>query len=104
MSTRSLHDPKFLIDGTRVPDVSLTHMGASMEKRRAARVWVDKRMKIEDVVQTFPETIHVFTRYGVACVGCSGASFDNIEVGAKIHGIDVEQLLADLNATIASRN
>lgn len=75
-----------------------------MEKKRAGRVWVDKRMKIEDVVQTFPETIHVFTRYGVACVGCSGASFDNIEVGAKIHGIDVEQLLADLNATIASRN
>ena len=73
-------------------------------QKGGGRVWVDKKMKIEDVVQTFPETIQVFTRYGVACVGCSGASFDNIEVGAKIHGIDVEQLLADLNATIASRN
>ena len=67
-------------------------------------MWVDKKMKIEDVVQTFPETIHVFTRYGVACVGCSGASFDNIEVGARIHGIDLDQLLAGLNSTIASRN
>ncbi len=65
---------------------------------------IDKKMKIEDVIQTYPETISVFTQYGVACLGCSGASYDNIEVGAKIHGIDVDQLLADLNATIASRN
>ncbi len=73
-------------------------------KKEGSGVWVDKKSKIEDVVQAFPETIQVFTRYGVACVGCSGASFDNIEVGAKIHGIDVDQLLADLNATITLRN
>lgn len=67
-------------------------------------MWIDKKMKIEEVVQTYPETIRVFSRYGVACLGCSGASYDNIEVGAKIHGIDVDELLADLNAIIASRN
>lgn len=65
---------------------------------------IDRKMKIDEVIQTYPETIRVFTQYGVACLGCSGASYDNIEVGAKIHGIDVDQLLADLNATIASRN
>lgn len=65
---------------------------------------IDKKMKIEYVIQFYPETISVFTRYGVACLGCSGASYDNIEVGAKIHGIDVDQLLADLNATIVARN
>ncbi|HZX60123.1 MAG TPA: DUF1858 domain-containing protein [Candidatus Methylomirabilis sp.] len=65
---------------------------------------IDKRMKIEYVVQAYPETIPVFTRYGVACLGCSAASYDNIEVGAKVHGIDVDQLLADLNATITARN
>ncbi|MGH7372009.1 MAG: DUF1858 domain-containing protein [Candidatus Methylomirabilales bacterium] len=46
----------------------------------------------------------VFSRYGVACPSCSAASYDNIEVGAKVHGIDVDQLLADLNATIIARN
>jgi hybrid cluster-associated redox disulfide protein len=72
--------------------------------RRGGRMRIDKKMKIEHVVQSYPETVSVFTRYGVACLGCSGASYDNIEVGAKIHGIDVDQLLADLNATIVTRN
>ncbi|MFQ5883451.1 MAG: DUF1858 domain-containing protein, partial [Candidatus Methylomirabilales bacterium] len=44
---------------------------------------IDRKMKIEEVIQTYPETVSVFTRYGVACVGCSAASYDNIEVGAK---------------------
>ncbi|MEE9181366.1 MAG: DUF1858 domain-containing protein [candidate division NC10 bacterium] len=65
---------------------------------------IDKKMKIEEVIQTYPETVSVFTRYGVACVGCSAASYDNIEVGAKIHGIDIDQFVADLNASIVSRN
>ena len=43
---------------------------------------IDRKMKIEDVVQTYPETISVFSRYGVACLSCSAASYDNIEVGA----------------------
>jgi len=67
-------------------------------------MWIDRKMRIEEVVRTYPETVRVFSQYGVACVGCSGASYDNIEVGAKIHGIDVDQLLHDLNATIVSRN
>jgi hybrid cluster-associated redox disulfide protein len=67
-------------------------------------MWIDRKMKIEDVVQTYPETISVFSRYGVACLGCSAASYDNIEVGARVHGIDVDQLLADLNATVIGRN
>jgi hybrid cluster-associated redox disulfide protein len=67
-------------------------------------MWIDRKMKIEDVVQTYPETVSVFSRYGVACLGCSAASYDNIEVGARVHGIDVDQLLADLNATIIGRN
>lgn len=65
---------------------------------------IDRNMKIEEVVRSYPETIKVFTSYGVACVGCSGASYDNVEVGARIHGIDIDQLLRDLNATIATRN
>jgi hybrid cluster-associated redox disulfide protein len=72
--------------------------------QRRGGMRIDKKMKIEDVVQSYPETISVFSRYGVACVSCSAASYDNIEVGARVHGIDIDQLLADLNATIIGRN
>ncbi|MBI4736959.1 MAG: DUF1858 domain-containing protein [candidate division NC10 bacterium] len=64
---------------------------------------ITKEMKIEEVVQQFPETIQVFSRFGVGCLGCSAAQYDNVEQGAAIHGLDAEQLLQELNACIAAR-
>lgn len=64
---------------------------------------ITKDMTIEEIVQRFPETIQVFSQYGVGCLGCSAAQFDNVELGAVIHGLNIDQLLDDLNACIASR-
>ena len=63
---------------------------------------ISKDMTIEEVIQQFPETIQVFSRYGVGCLGCSAAQYDNIEQGAVIHGLDTEQLLRELNACIGA--
>jgi len=64
---------------------------------------ITKEMTIEEVIQQFPETIQVFSRYGVGCVGCSAAQYDNIGQGASIHGLDTDRLLQELNACIAAR-
>ncbi len=64
---------------------------------------ITRWMKIEDIVRRFPETIRVFDRYGVACLDCSAAEFDDVEHGAKAHGIDVDEFLRDLNASLAGR-
>ncbi|HYB72525.1 MAG TPA: DUF1858 domain-containing protein [Candidatus Sulfotelmatobacter sp.] len=64
---------------------------------------ITRWMKIEEIVRRFPETIPVFDRYGVACLDCSAAEFDDVEHGAKVHGIDPDQLLRDLNACLAGR-
>lgn len=64
---------------------------------------ITKDMKIEEVVQQFPETIQVFSRFGVGCLGCSAAQYDNVEQGAAIHGLDTDQLLQELNACIVAR-
>jgi len=58
---------------------------------------INKNMSIDDVVKKYPETIPVFERYGLGCVGCQAALFENIEQGAEIHGIDVGALVKDLN-------
>ncbi|MBI2562223.1 MAG: DUF1858 domain-containing protein [candidate division NC10 bacterium] len=47
--------------------------------------------------------MQVFSRFGVGCLGCSAAQYDNVEQGAAIHGLDTEQLLQELNACIAAR-
>ena len=33
-------------------------------------------------------------------LGCAAAHFENIEQGATAHGIDVDQLMEDLNAVV----
>lgn len=64
---------------------------------------ITKDMTIEEIVQRYPETIQVFSRHGVACLGCSAAQYDNVELGAVVHGLNTDQLLEDLNACIAGR-
>lgn len=64
---------------------------------------ITKDMTIEEVVQQFPETVQVFSRHGVGCLGCSAAQYDNIEQGAALHGLDADQLVQELNACIGAR-
>lgn len=56
-----------------------------------------KEMGIGEVVAQYPETVAVFQRYGMGCLGCVAARFENIEQGAHAHGIDVDALIQDLN-------
>ncbi len=58
---------------------------------------INKNMSIIEVVQKYPKTIEVFRNYGMGCLGCAAARFENIEQGAVAHGIDVDALIADLN-------
>ncbi|HZW37436.1 MAG: DUF1858 domain-containing protein [Deltaproteobacteria bacterium] len=61
---------------------------------------IHKDMKIEDVLRKFPQTIPVFERFGIDCAGCQLSEFENIEHGAKVHGINVEELLKRLNESL----
>jgi hybrid cluster-associated redox disulfide protein len=63
---------------------------------------ITKDMTIQEVVESNPETIRVFLEHGLHCVGCSVARFENIEQGAMAHGIDVDNLMKDLNDKVAS--
>ena len=62
---------------------------------------ISKDMGIIDVIQSYPETIEVFQKYGFGCIGCAAARFENLEAGAKVHGIDVNKMVEDPNAAIA---
>lgn len=64
---------------------------------------ITKDVKIEDVVTQYPETMLVFMKHGLHCVGCHVSAFESIEDGALAHGINVDALVADLNKVISSR-
>lgn len=57
-------------------------------------------MKIDEVLKKHPETADVFIKNGFHCVGCAAASFESIEQGAMAHGVDMEELIEDLNKSI----
>jgi len=64
---------------------------------------ISRHMLIEEIVRNHPETIPVFEQHGFGCLGCRAALFENIEQGAKAHGIDVEAFIASLNNAIIRR-
>ena len=59
---------------------------------------ITKDMAIGEIVQKYPQTVRVFLKHGLMCVGCAAARFENLEQGAVAHGINIEALLKDLNA------
>jgi hybrid cluster-associated redox disulfide protein len=58
---------------------------------------ITKSMSIMEIVQKYPQTVEVFRNFGMGCLGCSAARFENVEQGAAAHGIDIEALIVDLN-------
>ena len=61
---------------------------------------VTKDMGIIEIVQNHPESLEIFSKYGLGCIGCAAARFENLEAGAKVHGVDPEQMVAEINELI----
>ncbi len=61
---------------------------------------ITKKMKIDEVLKKYPETVTVFIKHGFHCIGCAIASLESIEQGAMAHGVDIEELIEDLNKVI----
>ena len=57
-------------------------------------------MGILDIVQQYPEAVAIFQKYGMGCLGCAAARFENLEAGARVHGFDPDQMCDDINALI----
>lgn len=64
---------------------------------------VTKDMGILEIAQKYPESIEVFQKYGLGCLGCAAARFENLEAGARVHGFDPDAMVADINALIENK-
>jgi len=48
----------------------------------------------------YPQTKRIFTKYNMGCLGCMGATAETIEIGALMHGLDINEILTELNKII----
>lgn len=60
---------------------------------------ITKDMTIAEALR-YPGVGEVLAKYGVSCFMCPMMSMERIEDIAKIHGIDIDKLLKELNDAV----
>ena len=70
------------------------------QKSKEISMKITKEMNILDIVQNCPESIEIFQKYGLGCIGCAAARFENLEAGARVHGFDPDAMVEEINALI----
>ncbi len=58
---------------------------------------IEKTMKIGDFVEKYPDKVDILLEAGMHCLGCPASQAETIEEACEVHGIDVEDLLKELN-------
>ena len=64
---------------------------------------VTKDMLIGDILDADSGTAEFFLNMGMHCLGCPSARGESLERACAVHGVDVEQMVADINAYLASK-
>ena len=55
-----------------------------------------------DILDAAPETAPLFIEIGMHCLGCPSARSETVEQACMVHGVEVEELLAKINASVAA--
>ena len=61
---------------------------------------ITKETTIGQALQISQEIIPVLFEIGMHCIGCPSSQMETLEEAAMVHGIDVDVLLAKINAAI----
>ena len=58
----------------------------------------DKDTKIGEILEKSPEKANILLEIGMHCLECPASQVETIEEACGVHGVDVEEILAKLNA------
>ncbi|MDD4377123.1 MAG: DUF1858 domain-containing protein [Eubacteriales bacterium] len=61
---------------------------------------ITETMKISEILDMNEGLETVFKKYHLDCAGCSGAALETLVEAAEGHGVDLDELLKDLNEAI----
>lgn len=61
---------------------------------------ITRDMTISDIIAKYPQTMEVFRSFGLNCMECQIADYEEVEHGAGVHNVDIAKLLKALNAAI----
>lgn len=58
---------------------------------------INKDMTIGELIQAYPDKAEILLAAGMHCLGCPASQGETIEEACAVHGIDVEELINELN-------
>ena len=56
-----------------------------------------KDSNLSEIIEKAPEKVNILLEAGMHCIGCMASQFETLEEACMVHGIDVEELVAELN-------
>ena len=63
---------------------------------------ITKDTIIGDILDIAPETAPIFLSIGMHCLGCPSSRGETVEQACMVHGVEVEELLDKINASVAA--
>lgn len=63
---------------------------------------ITKEMLISEILDVDQKVVPVLLDAGMHCLGCPSHQFESLEEACMVHGIDVDTLVEQLNATISA--
>lgn len=57
-------------------------------------------MTIGELLRTYPQLAETLMSFGMGCVGCPSAQGETLEEAAIVHGINIDEMLKELNDAI----
>lgn len=58
---------------------------------------IDKNTKIGELLEMAPEKADILINAGMHCLGCPASQAETLAEACEVHGIDVEELVTELN-------
>ena len=58
---------------------------------------INKDTKIGEIVEKYPNKVNVLLDAGMHCIGCIAATEETLEEACMVHGIDVQDVIEELN-------
>ena len=58
---------------------------------------IEKTTTIGELLEKNPEKADILLQTGMHCLGCPASQAETIEEACMVHGIDVEELLEEIN-------
>ena len=59
---------------------------------------ITKNTKIGELLENAPEKAEILLAAGMHCLGCPASQAETLEEACDVHGIDVDELVKELNA------